>query len=70
MSYPCRVKGPQVTFHLVWTVSWQEKGNGHASSEDLIHWSKQKYIPVSEHESKDQNYWSQHCFVIKDRRDF
>src|SRR5687767_1031833 len=50
MRDPHIAEGPDGTFHLVWTVSWFEKGIGHASSKDLINWSPQQYIPVMEHE--------------------
>ncbi|MEF8846262.1 MAG: hypothetical protein V5A59_12370 [Bacteroidales bacterium] len=48
MRDPCIIKGPNGKFHMVWTVSWEEKGIGYAWSEDLIHWSEQKYIQVQE----------------------
>lgn len=55
---PCIIKGPDNLFHLVWTVSWNEKGIGYANSPDLIHWSEQKYIPVMEHEAGARNSWA------------
>jgi hypothetical protein len=58
MRDPCLFKGPDGTFHLVWTVSWNEKGIGYASSKDLINWSEQKYIPVMEHEAAARNCWA------------
>src|SRR5215510_5162430 len=42
MRDPSILLGPDNTYHLVWTVSWQERGIGYASSKDLIHWSEQK----------------------------
>jgi len=36
MRDPCIISGPDGKFHMVWTVSWNEKGIGYASSEDLI----------------------------------
>jgi beta-xylosidase len=58
MRDPCIIVGPDSKFHMVWTVSWEEKGIGYANSEDLIHWSPQKYIPVMEHEEKAVNCWA------------
>lgn len=58
MRDPCILKGPDGKFHMVWTVSWKEKGIGYASSDDLVHWSKQQYIPVMEHEPTAQNAWA------------
>ena len=62
MRDPCIISGPDGKFHMVWTVSWKEKGIGYASSKDLIHWSKQQYIPVMEHEPKARNCWAPEVF--------
>ncbi|HML76023.1 MAG TPA: glycoside hydrolase family 43 protein [Anaerohalosphaeraceae bacterium] len=58
MRDPCVLRGPDGLFHMVWTVSWKEKGIGYASSKDLITWSEQQYIPVMEHEPTAQNCWA------------
>lgn len=58
MRDPCILRGPDGTFHMVWTVSWNEKGIGYASSTDLIHWTPQRYLPVMEHESTTLNCWA------------
>ena len=58
MRDPCLFFGPDGTFHLVWTVSWSEKGIGYASSKDLLKWSPQKYIPVMEQEPGARNCWA------------
>jgi hypothetical protein len=58
MRDPCLFRGPDGTFHLVWTVSWNEKGIGYTSSKDLITWTEQKYIPVMESEEKARNCWA------------
>jgi hypothetical protein len=58
MRDPCLIQGPDGTFHMVWTVSWNEKGIGYASSKDLINWSEQKYIPVMQHEAAARNCWA------------
>ena len=62
MRDPCIIQGPDGTFHMVWTVSWGEKGIGLASSRDLIHWSEQRYIPVMEHEPRALNCWAPEIF--------
>ena len=62
MRDPCIIAGPDGRFHMVWTVSWKEKGIGYASSEDLVHWSEQKFIPVMEHEPNAQNCWAPEVF--------
>lgn len=58
MRDPCIIRGADGKFHMVWTVSWNEKGIGYASSADLINWSEQQYIPVMEHEPGARNSWA------------
>ena len=62
MRDPCIITGPGGIFHMVWTISWNEKGIGYAYSKDLIHWSDQKYIPVMEHEPAAKNCWAPELF--------
>lgn len=58
MRDPCIIRGADGRFHMVWTVSWQEKSIGYASSADLVHWSAQKDIPVMAHEPGALNCWA------------
>lgn len=58
MRDPCIIRGEDGRFHMVWTVSWNERGIGYAHSDDLIHWSEQRYIPVMEHEPSARNTWA------------
>lgn len=62
MRDPCIIRGPDRLFHMVWTVSWKERGIGYANSKDLINWSPQKYIPVMEHEPTARNCWAPELF--------
>lgn len=62
MRDPCIIRGGDGKFHMVWTVSWNEQGIGYAHSEDLIHWSEQRYIPVMEHEDQALNCWAPELF--------
>jgi hypothetical protein len=62
MRDPCIIQAADNKFHLVWTVSWAEKGIGYAYSEDLINWSEQQYLPVMEHEEKAVNCWAPEVF--------
>lgn len=62
MRDPCVILGHNGLFHMVWTVSWKEKGIGYANSVDLINWSEQKYIPVMEHETSARNCWAPEVF--------
>lgn len=58
MRDPCIIRGADGKFHMVWTISWNERGIGYASSADLIYWSEQQYIPVMEHEDSARNCWA------------
>lgn len=58
MRDPCVIRGADGLFHLVWTVSWNQRGIGYASSKDLINWSQQEYIPVMHHEDSARNCWA------------
>ena len=55
---PCIIKGADDSYHMVWTVSWNDKGIGYASSKDLVHWSQQEFIPVMAHEDSARNTWA------------
>ncbi|MEO5716562.1 MAG: glycoside hydrolase family 43 protein [Luteolibacter sp.] len=58
MRDPCVTQGPDGTFHMVWTDSWDSDTIGYASSKDLIHWSEQKDVPVMAGESNVKNCWA------------
>lgn len=58
MRDPCIIQGPDGLYHMVWTVSWTQKGIGYANSKDLLHWSEQQLIPVMEHEPNTRNAWA------------
>lgn len=62
MRDPCIIRGKDGKFHMVWTVSWNEKGLGYASSADLINWSAQRFIPVMAHEENARNTWAPEVF--------
>lgn len=58
MRDPCIIKGGDGKYHMVWTVSWADRGIGYASSPDLVHWSEQKFIPVMMQEDSAKNAWA------------
>ncbi|WP_432382159.1 glycoside hydrolase family 43 protein [Duganella sp. P38] len=67
MRDPCIVRGPDGTYHMVWTSGWKENNIGYASSRDLIHWSAQKELPVMAHEAGALNAWAPEI-IYDDRR--
>jgi hypothetical protein len=70
MRDPSILLGPDKTYHMVWTVSWQERGIGYASSKDLINWTEQRYLPVMEHEPRALNCWAPELFYDERTREF
>ncbi|HLW08211.1 MAG TPA: glycoside hydrolase family 43 protein [Marinilabiliaceae bacterium] len=70
MRDPCIIEDEDGTFHMVWTVSWTEKGIGYAHSKDLVNWSEQQYIPVMEHEEGARNSWAPEITYAKDAKEF
>jgi hypothetical protein len=70
MRDPCIIRGADGLFHMVWTVSWNERTIGYASSKDLIHWSEQQAIPVMEHEPTALNCWAPEIFYDAVKKEY
>lgn len=70
MRDPCVVRGPDGTFHMVWTSGWNENNIGYASSKDFITWSEQKEIPVMVHEPEVLNSWAPEIVYDEKRKEF
>jgi len=70
MRDPCLLRGPDGTFHLVWTTAWEGKTIGYASSPDLIHWSEQKALPVMAQEPGTRNCWAPEIAYDEARKQF
>jgi hypothetical protein len=63
MRDPSILRGPDGTWHLVWTTAWRgNSGFGYAHSKDLVHWSEQQFIPVMAHEPTVCNVWAPEIF--------
>ena len=45
MRDPSITRGPDGTFHMVWTTSWEGRSLGYASSKNLVNWTVQRVIP-------------------------
>ena len=70
MRDPSIVKGPDGTFHLVWTSSWRgDKGFGYASSKDLIHWTEERFITVMD-DPTTVNVWAPELFYDDVKRQY
>ena len=70
MRDPCIIRGADGLFHMVWTVSWKDRGIGHATSPDLIHWSEQQYVPVMEQEPTALNCWAPEIIYNKQSKEY
>ncbi|MFD2569518.1 glycoside hydrolase family 43 protein [Spirosoma soli] len=70
MRDPCIIQGPDKTFHMVWTVSWNDKGIGYANSKDLANWSEQQFIPVMAHEPTALNCWAPEIFYDEAKKTY
>jgi hypothetical protein len=55
---PCVARGPDGTYHMVWTSGWHENNFGYASTKDFITWTPQREIPVMAHEPGVRNTWA------------
>jgi alpha-L-fucosidase len=63
MRDPSIVRGPDGTWHLVWTTAWRDDlGFGYAHSKDLVHWSEQKFIPAMTNEPTTASVWAPELF--------
>ena len=70
MRDPSIVKGPDGTFHLVWTSSWRgDQGFGYSSSKDLIHWTPQQFISTGM-DTTTVNTWAPELFYDNVKRQF
>lgn len=71
MRDPSMTKGPDGTYHLVWTISWKgDLGFGYAHSKDLINWSEQEIIPVMSKEPTTVNVWAPEVFYDEEGKQF
>ncbi len=70
MRDPCIIRGTDGLFHMVWTVSWNQRGIGYASSSDLVNWSEQKFIPVMMQEDSARNCWAPEITYDKKKKQY
>lgn len=70
MRDPSIVRGPDGTFHLVWTSSWRgDRGFGYSSSRDLIHWTPQRFIETGM-DTSTVNTWAPELFYDDTRHQY
>src|SRR5204863_8744047 len=64
MRDPFVARGPDGTFHTVWTWEWRVKTIVHATSHDLITWSKQQEIPLMANVPGTANTWAPELYWV------
>lgn len=67
---PCVARGPDGTYHMVWTAGWWENGIGYASTKDFFTWSEQRFLPVMAHEPTVRNTWAPEIVYDEARGEF
>jgi beta-xylosidase len=70
MRDPCVARGPDGTYHMVWTSGWWENNIGYASTRDFITWAEQREIPVMAHEPAVRNSWAPEIVYDEKRGEF
>ncbi|MFD2033850.1 glycoside hydrolase family 43 protein [Belliella marina] len=71
MRDPSVAKGPDGTYHMVWTTDWKGgNGFGYASTKDFVNWSPQQFIPAMEHEPTVVNVWAPEIFYDDEQEQF
>ena len=70
MRDPCVVRGPDGTFHMVWTSGWNENNIGYSSTRDFVTWTPQREIPVMAHEPTVLNSWAPEIAYDAPRQEF
>jgi hypothetical protein len=70
MRDPCVVRGPDGTYHMVWTSGWNENNIGYASTRDFVTWSAQREIPVMAHEPTVLNSWAPEIVYDAPRQEY
>lgn len=67
---PSVARGPDGTYHVVWTTGWWERGIGYASTRDFVQWSEPRELPVMAHEPATRNCWAPEIFWDATRNEF
>lgn len=67
---PHILRGPDGTFHLVWTTGWRDKGIGYARSQDLKTWTPPRWLPLMENTPGTRNCWAPETFYDAKRGEF
>ncbi|MBB5350329.1 hypothetical protein HNR46_000553 [Haloferula luteola] len=67
---PHILKGPDGWFHMVWTSGWHDKGIGYAKSKDLMEWSEQKFLPLTEKLKGVETTWAPEIYWLEKEKNY
>ena len=65
MRDPHIARGPDGTYHMVWTWDWRTQRLGHATSRDLKTWSAHQEIPTMANVPGTMNVWAPELYWDK-----
>jgi hypothetical protein len=69
MRDPFLQRGPDGTFHMVWTWSWRSPTViGHSTSTDLLHWTAHEQLNVLANEPTALNAWAPALYYEPDQK--
>ena len=64
-------RGPDQTFHMVWTWAWRAPTVlGYASSTDLVHWTRHRQLAVMTNEPTALNVWAPALYYNPAKKDW
>lgn len=70
MRDPCILRGPDGTWHMVWTTGWWDQGIGISHSKDLVHWDPPQEIPVMKDVPGTLNAWAPEIAYDKKEKEY
>lgn len=70
MRDPCVTRGPDGTYHMVWTAGWTENDIGYASTRDFLTWTAERELPVMAHEPAVRKTWAPEITYDEARGEF
>jgi len=67
---PFIMRGPDGIFRMLWTTGWNGQTIGYAHSDDLLHWTDEKFIPVMEKIDGARNSWAPEMFYDDSKKQY
>lgn len=70
MRDPDVLRGPDGTYHMVWTSGWKDAGIGYATSKDLVTWSEQRFLPLMANVPGTKTCWAPELYYDEAAAEF